>query len=87
MDSPGRHEQWEGPDADTLACIRRTVEAWPPLTAEQCDRIALLLRPEPGEARPGGGVGRLDPGTLEPLPSGGEGASPALSLPPRAAMP
>ena len=32
------------PDADTVACIRRTVDAWPPLTAEQYDRIALLLR-------------------------------------------
>lgn len=73
MDSRG---EWQVPDADTLACIRRTVEAWPPLTAEQCDRIALLLRPDPGEARPGGGVGRLDPGTLEPSHPGGRAREP-----------
>ncbi len=64
MDSPGRHhcqrvaEAVErvaggppdcGPDAVTLDSIRRTVEAWPALTAEQCDRLALILRPAPGE--------------------------------------
>ena len=25
--------------------VRKTVAAWPPLTSEQCDRIAILLRP------------------------------------------
>lgn len=76
MDSSGRRARWEGPDPETLEVIRRTVEAWPPLTAEQCDRIALLLRPDPGKARPGGGGGRLNPGTLEPWHAGGERASP-----------
>lgn len=28
--------------------VRRTVASWPPLTAEQCDRIAILLRPSSG---------------------------------------
>lgn len=28
--------------------IRRTVDAAPPLTAEQRDRLAVLLRPSPG---------------------------------------
>lgn len=30
--------------------IRRTVDAAPPLTAEQCDRLALLLRTPSGGA-------------------------------------
>lgn len=34
--------------AERLAdCIRETVDAAPPLTAEQRDRLALLLRPAP----------------------------------------
>lgn len=28
--------------------VRKTVAAWPPLTPEQCDRIAILLRPLSG---------------------------------------
>ncbi len=37
--------------AERLAdCIRETVDAAPPLTAEQRDKLALLLRPSPGPA-------------------------------------
>lgn len=30
--------------------IREDVAKWPPLTAEQCDRLAALLRPAAGDA-------------------------------------
>ncbi len=49
-----RHRGADDPEADRLAAefkadrladyIRRTVDAAPPLTAEQRDRLALLLR-------------------------------------------
>lgn len=32
--------------------VRKTVAAWPPLTPEQCDRVAILLRPSSGGGNP-----------------------------------
>lgn len=31
--------------------VRKTVAAFPPLTAEQLDRVAVLLRPSGGDAK------------------------------------
>jgi len=52
--------RWHRPDADDLAraltearltdYITRTVAAAPPLTSDQRDRLALLLRPTSGAA-------------------------------------
>ena len=43
--------------------IKRTVDAAPPLSVEQRDRLALLLRG--GGAEPPGGPGRAAPGTQQ----------------------
>lgn len=50
MSAPSPRPEIESRPVPMAEHVRRLVETWPPLTPEQSERIAVLLRPGGGSA-------------------------------------